>query len=412
MARLGICLPVVLSLWLALATAGCGTSSEEMAGSTPEETVRAYVAAINAHDGKAVCDLLLDSAAYEFRIPEWGECPKFVSAYIGYAEESDTDTFQRARILELDTGRRSGELQSIELRVEAELYEQGNEAEPIRETFDDVLWLVERDGRWRLVKASGLLYVAFDAYTVPENLLDAPDLAAQEAQYEEKTAAEREQEEAEQASFRELEGAVFDCAGPETAYQDAPGDQHIEGSRDLNADEAARYATADVRRTEVDTQGDDLCVRVTLGDSEVEELLAIRFDIYSPTQNTGYLGPDVELFMEVQADGRARLAYEDLSVEDEYGRHPFVPIAARLGHDGDTFSFRVARSALPEPREDGELPPWDGFLWGGITFCRVNLEGAKRAISDDVHAYLAMISHPGGHVYESGARQQGDLPTN
>jgi hypothetical protein len=408
----GIRIGLALSLWLALATAGCGGSSDAAGSSSPAEVARAYVAAINARDGKTVCGLLLDSAAYEFRVPEWGECPKFVSAFIGYAEESDTDTFHRARIIELETGRRSGELQSIELKIEAELYEDGNEAEPVHKTFDDVLWLVERDGRWRLAKASAILYVAFDAYTVPENLLDPPDLAAQQAEYERKTALERGQEEARQASLREPEERVLVCGGAESSYTDAPGDQHVEGSRDLNPDEAARYATADFRRVEVDTDGEDLCVRITLGDGEVADLLAIRFDIYSPEQNTGYLGPDLELFMEVQADGRARLAYEDASEEDEYGRHPFVPIAARLARDGNTFSFRVARSALPPPREDGQLPPWDGFLWGGITFYRANIDGGKRAISDDVHAYLAMISHPGGKVYESGARQQGDLPTD
>jgi hypothetical protein len=408
----GIRIGVALALWLAFATAGCGDSSDEAGSSSPEEAARAYVAAINARDGKTVCGLLLDSAAYEFRIPDWGECPRFVSAYIGYAEESDTDTFHRARIIELEAGRRSGELQSIELKVEVELHEDGNDAEPIRKTLDDVLWLVERGGRWRLAKASALLYAAFDAYTVPEDLLDPPDLTAQDAQYEQETAEEREQEEAEQRSFREPEDGVLDCTGAETVYTDAPGDQHIEGSRSLNADEATRYATADIRGVEVDTEGDDLCVRFILADSEVEDLFVIRFDIYSPKQDTGYLGPDLELFMEVQADGRARLVYEELSEEDEYGRHPFVPIAARLGHDRDTFSFRVARSALPERREGGELPPWDGFLWGGITFYRVNFEGTRRAISDDVHAYLAMISYPGGKVYESGARQQRDLPTD
>jgi hypothetical protein len=395
---------------LALGSASCG-GSEHAGGATPTEAARAYVEAVNARDGETVCGLLVESAAYEFRIPDWGECAKFVSAYIGYAEESDTDTFHRARILELEEGRRSGEVQSVDLKVEVELYEDGDEARPVQKTFDDVVWLVERDGRWRLAKASGLLYVAFDAYTVPEDLLDPPDLAAQEDEYEQKTAAEREQEEAEQASFRDPEGAVFDCAGAESSYDDAPGDQHIEGSRNLDAGEAARYATADVRRVEVDTDGDDLCVRVTLGGSEIEDRLAIRFDIYSPKQNTGYLGPDVELFMDVQADGRARLVYEDVSEEDEYGRHPLVPIAARLGHDGDTFSFRVARGALPEPREGGELPPWDGFLWGGIIFYRTIIDGANRAISDDVHDYLAMISHPGGRVFESEARQAGDLPT-
>jgi hypothetical protein len=402
---------VLVLLVLALLASGCGGSESPAGGAGPVETARAYVDAVNARDGEIVCGLLVESAAYQFRIPEWGECPKFVSSYIGYAEESDTDTFHRARILEIEEGRRSGDLQSVELKLEVELYEDGDETEPIRETYEDVVWLVERDGRWRLAKASGLLYVAFDAYTVPEDLLAPPDLAAQDAEYEQKIAAEREKEKAEQASFREPEDEVFDCAGPETSYDDAPADQHIEGGPPITATDAARYATADVRRVEVDTEGDDLCVRVTLGDSEVDDLLVFRFDIYSPKQNATYLGPDVELSMQVQSDGRARLTYEDPSEEDEYGRHPFVPIPARLGNDGDTFGFRVARSALPAPREGGELPPWDGFLWGGITFYRTTIDGATRAISDDVHDYLAMISHPGGRVFESGARQKGDLPT-
>jgi hypothetical protein len=403
---------VLVLLVLMLLTTGCGGSESPAAGAAPVETARAYVDAVNARDGETVCGLLVEPAAYQFRIPEWGECAKFVSSYIGYAEESDTDTFHRARILEIEEGRRSGELQSVDLKLEVELYEDGNEAEPRRETYDDVVWLVERDGRWRLAKASGLLYVAFDAYTVPDDLLAPPDLAAQDAEYEQKIAADQEKETAEQASFREPVDEVFDCAGPETSYDDAPGDQQVEGGSPVTADEAGRYASADVRRVEVDTQGDDLCVRVTLGDSEVDDLLEFRFAIYSPKQNATYLGPDIELSFQVQADGRARLAYEDANEEDEYGRHPYVPIPARLGHDGDTFGFRVARSALPKPREGGELPPWDGFLWGGTTFDLTRIEGAPRAISDDVHDYLAMISHPGGRVFESGARQNGDLPTD
>lgn len=76
----------------------------------PEQTVRAYVDAINAHNGKAACGLLLDSAAYELRIPEWGECPKFVSAFVGYAEDNPADSFHRARIVVIERGETEGEL--------------------------------------------------------------------------------------------------------------------------------------------------------------------------------------------------------------------------------------------------------------------------------------------------------------
>jgi hypothetical protein len=391
-------------LALVLAAGGCGGSPAGAGGSTPEEAARAYVDAINARDGETVCGLLVDSAAHEFRIPDWGECPRVVSGFIGYQEDSGTDVFERARIVELREGEQRGELRSLRLRLEVE-QESG------LETVEDVLWLVEEDGSWRLARASGLLYLAFGG-GIPEDAHEAPDLAAQEHSYEQEVDEEQEAEEAEQATFVAPEDEVFRCDGPTTSYEDASGDLHFEGDRGLTPAEASRYATADVRRVEVGTEGDDLCARFTLGGGEIEEHLVIRFDIYSPKQNATHLGPELELMLEVRADGRARLAYEDLSEEDEYGRNPLLPVAGQVGRDGDTFALRVARRDLLELAGDRPLPDWDGFLWGGITFYLLTQDGARRAVSDDVHGYLAMVSHPGGRVYESGERQTRDLPTD
>ena len=396
------CLALVV---VALASTGCGGSSREVGGSTRDEAARAYVDAINARDGATVCDLMVDSAAYEFRIPEWGECPKFVSAFIGYQEDSGSEIFHRARLVEVHEGASEGELQSLNVTVEIE-------RESGAETLEDVLWLVERDGHWRLARPSQLLYAAIGATSVPGDVLEAPDLAARERAYEQETTEEREEHEVEQASFGDLEDEVFDCGGTETSYDDVSHDLHFEGSRELTPDEADRYATADVRRVSVDTEGEDICVRVTLGSGRIEDLLLIRFDIYSPEKNPTYLGPELELGTEVQADGRARLAYEDQNQEDEYGRPASMPVPARLGREGDTFSFRVTRKDLLEVMNGRRLPDWDGFLWGGIIFYLVTVDGERRAVSDDVHGYLAMISHPGGRVFESGERQTRDLPTD
>jgi hypothetical protein len=391
-------------LVIALAANGCGGSSATASESSPDETARAYVAAVNARDGETVCDLMVDAAAYEFRIPGWGECPKFVSAYIGYQEDSGSPVFRGAQILDVREGERTGELRSLRLRIE--LDREGGQ-----EILDDILWLVEEDGGWRLARPSGLLYAAFGA-NVPDDVLEAPDLSARKRAYEQKVAAEHERQAAEDASFGEPGGDAFDCVGSQTSYDDARGDLHFEGNRELTPEEAKRYASADARRVQVATEGDDLCVRITLGDNKIEEGLTIRFDLYSPKRNPTYLGPELELFLDVQPDGRARLAYEELGEEDEYGRHPFVPVSSRIGREGDALSFRVAREDLLEVAKGGAVPEWDGFLWGGIVFYRVSLEGRVRAVSDDVHGYLAMISHPGGKVYESGARQTRDLPTD
>ena len=146
---------VAASVLILLAVTSCSGSSEPTADrANLVDTAQAYVSAINAHDGKAVCDLMLPSAAYEFRIEGWGECPKFVSAYIGYTEDSGSRKFLRAKILDAEEAEPRGGLRSFHMAVQVTF--EGSDA-----VLDDVLWFVERDGSWRLAKASALLYAAF-----------------------------------------------------------------------------------------------------------------------------------------------------------------------------------------------------------------------------------------------------------
>jgi hypothetical protein len=410
-------LSVLIVVALIACLTGCGSSDSSAGRSgpggstgalTPEQAVREYVEAINAHNGKVVCSLLLDSAGYQFRIPNWGECPKFVSAYIGYAEDDPSDSFHRARILSLQPGKTRGDLASMKAKLEIER-DDGR----VRETLDDVIWMLEREGRWRIAKASALLYAAFGAYQVPDDLLEAPNVAEQEQRYEHELADERAEETAEQATFTEPDDIVLRCGGAESTYEDASGDLHIEGGRELTPQESSRYATADIRHVAVDVKGDMICARFTLAEEKVEELLIIRFDIYSPEKSPSSAAPAMELLLEVQADGRGRLAYEDIHAdEDEYGRHPIVAVPGEVAHDGNTFSLRANRTDLLRAMRDRELPPWSGFLWGGLTMDVVRIDGERRAISDDVHGYLDMISHPGGRVFRSDERLHHDLPTS
>jgi hypothetical protein len=408
-------------LFAVLLSAACGASSPEATApvkseqppgaSSPEQTVRAYVEGINAHNGKAVCALLLDSAAYELRIPDsdWGECPKFVSAYIGYVETNPDDKFQRAQIVAIERGEAEGELLGMKVSLTVE---RGEGRDP--DSLEDVIWLVQRDGRWRVAKPSGLLYAAFGSYQLPANLLDAPDLAAQERKYQKELESEREQEDAEQATFTKPEEGVLYCGGPETAYDDVGHDLYFQGDRKLTRAESNRYATADLRRVEVDVDGDDVCARFTLADGKVEELLLISFNIYSPEQNTSY-GAAMELLLEVQRDGRVRLAYEDIhGEEDDYGRHPIVAMPGRIAREGNIFSLRANRDELLRVMRDRDLPLWSGFLWGGMTFYEVTLDGHQRSVSDDLHRQFSgvMVSHPGGRVFVPDDRAHGDLPTD
>jgi hypothetical protein len=394
------------SVLILLALSSCsGNSEPNVDGASLVDTAQAYVNAINAHDGKAVCDLMLPSVAYEFRIEGWGECPKFVSAYIGYTEDSGSRKFVRAMILAAGPAEPRGELRSVPMAVQVTF--EGSDA-----VLDDVLWFVERNGSWRIAKASAVLYAAFGG-NAAEDVLAPPDLIAQERDYAAKVAAERQEKEAEDASFQAPRTTRIECAGAQTSYDDSGNDYlHFQGGRELTASEARRYAAANIERVEVETEGEALCVRFTQASDEVEERLVMRFDIYSPKKNPTYLGGQLELFMEILPDGRARLAHENLDEEDDWGRHPLIPLPAELGHEGDTFSFRVERSELDPIMDERELPPWSGFLWGGLTFYLVRVDGNPRAVSDEIHGYLAMISHPGGRVFESGERQKRDLPTD
>jgi hypothetical protein len=389
-----------------LALTSCASdSTSDPAASSVTDTARAYVTAINAHDGRTVCGLMLPSAAYEFRIEGWGECPKFVSAYIGYTEDSGSRKFLRASVVSAEEGEARGELHSVRLAVQVTF--EGSDA-----ILEDVLWLVQRDGSWRLAKASALLYAAFGG-NANEDVLAPPDLAAQERAYAEKLAAERREREAEDASYEVPQAMQIDCSGPETSYEDARrNDLYFQGSGELTRSEAERYAAANIQRVEVDTEGEALCVRFTQASDVIEERLLLGFDIFSPKKDPTYLGAQLELYMDVLADGRARLVYENRNEEDEWGRDRLVPLEADLGHDGDTFSFRIERSRLLRVMGEQELAPWSGFLWGGMTSYLVHVDGEPRAVSDDVHSYLAMISHPGGRVFESGERQKRDLPTD
>lgn len=384
-----------------------------------EETVRAYVAAINAGDGKAVCGLLTVPGAYE--LVDWmveddyadeTDCPRIVSLLIGYGEEADTDTFRSARIVEVHRGEREDDVRSVPIRVEVERSEQGNDLNRRTETLHDVVWLVEEEGRILLARPSSLLYASFGAYTYPPGVFDAPDTAAQRRHYHRRTAAEERTRKNESRSFRTLGDRLFRCSGARTSQVDASRDLYIGGVGYLSATDALPYGAADIRRVEVEAEGDDLCARVTVRDGEIRELLTIGFEIYSPEKNPTNFSFSLNLQLEVRADGRARLGYEDYSREDEYGRHPFIPVSTELAREGDTFGFRVTRSALPDSTRLGSVPGWDGFLWGAMTHYKIELAGESRSVGDYLHdRNMAMTSHPGGKVFSLYERQERDLPT-
>jgi hypothetical protein len=402
----------------ALVAGGCQATG----GSSPDETVRAYVDAINARDGGAVCDLLTEEGAYEFldwlveeEYADQGVCADYISALIGYGEESDTDTFQRARILDLSEGERVGDVLGMELRVEVELNDDGNEQERITREFDDVVWLVERRGRWLLAKPSGLLMASFAAYTVPEDLLEAPDPEVQRREYERKIEAQRQRQEAERRAFAPIGGIVFECAGTRTSQDDVGsdlGDLDSQGVGDVTRELRDRLGVIDLRRVEVETQGEELCVRVTVRGGVIEERLRIIFEIYSPAKSHIYRSA-LDLVLEVDADGKGRFGYEDKDVQDEYGRHPLRFVPSQLGRDGETFAFRVARDDLPDATKYFSVPEWSGFLWSTTASTEIEVNGSRREVRDFLHEqHAGMTSHPGGQVFTVYERLERDLPTD
>jgi ketosteroid isomerase-like protein len=132
--------------------------------------VRRYIDAIDARDGAAVCATLAPDAIENFQLPrDGGGCAASIRASIGYRDPRGFPVFDSARLDALgDIAVGAGQA-----RATATVVTQfADRDEP--STEDDVVYLVEVDGEWRVARPSSTLYRAVGKPEAPSQALAPP----------------------------------------------------------------------------------------------------------------------------------------------------------------------------------------------------------------------------------------------
>jgi hypothetical protein len=140
--------------------------------------VRAYVAALDARDGRRVCGLFIPGALAEVDFPrDRGSCAASLSASIGYRDPRGFPVYDRSRIARIPSvtvdGSEAGNHSGANARVVATTVTHfaGNR-EPSVE--DDLVYLRNEDERWLIVKPSATLYRAVGVGDIPPQVLAPP----------------------------------------------------------------------------------------------------------------------------------------------------------------------------------------------------------------------------------------------
>ncbi len=142
------------------------------AAADAEAAYRAYVDAINARDGAALCDLLAPSAIRELRPPvERASCSASLHDSIGYRDPRGFPVWERTLLSQIEGVQISGDLASarITAAINTEFADRG---EPSVES--DIAYLELAGGEWRLAKPSGALYRAVGNAELPPSVIVPP----------------------------------------------------------------------------------------------------------------------------------------------------------------------------------------------------------------------------------------------
>jgi hypothetical protein len=134
-------------------------------------TVKRYIAALNAHDGAAVCTLLAPGALDGVRLPvRRGTCAASLDASIGHRPPGGAPRWLHTRLAGADSvvlvKGGDGRLTGTVVHRYAGSHEPGIE--------DDVFYLRRSGDRWLIVKPGGTFYRAIGAKDVPLSALTPP----------------------------------------------------------------------------------------------------------------------------------------------------------------------------------------------------------------------------------------------
>jgi hypothetical protein len=217
---------------------------------TPEQGVRTYVAALNGHDGKTICQLWTPDVRARFG-NEHSPCWVTVTGLIGYGGESDSPIFQRAELLNVghtyDRRRYGVTFTAVPVTIRSHSLKSRYSGD--RETSEQkmIIWFRHTDDGWRIAKD---LFFAR-----PEDASTPPDPYAAQHAMQAKQREEAEQRAARRRSLVRLESAPS-CTTTALALKDPVDDADVrtrdsaQGPRRLGAGSdlvAASVSLADRR---------------------------------------------------------------------------------------------------------------------------------------------------------------------
>jgi Putative lumazine-binding len=142
-------------------------------GNAERQVVRAareYLDGIDARDGKRVCAVLAPGVIQNLELPrERAGCETSLDASIGYRDPRGFPVFDRARVESIeDVTVGAGEAR-VTVTVVTSFADRD---QPSIE--DDLIYLVEIDGEWRVVKPSATLYRAVGKPEAPPEAIAPP----------------------------------------------------------------------------------------------------------------------------------------------------------------------------------------------------------------------------------------------
>lgn len=135
------------------------------------DAARAYVEAIDDHDGREVCDAFVAGGLKTLELPvESGSCPASLEASLGYRGNRGQPVWDRSEM----TQDVSAQIDGDSARVVATVFtEYADVREPTIE--DDIVYLVRSGNDWLVVKPSATLYRAVGIADVPLEALQPPN---------------------------------------------------------------------------------------------------------------------------------------------------------------------------------------------------------------------------------------------
>jgi hypothetical protein len=127
-------------------------------------TARAYVRALDAGDGRLVCNLLVAGALDGFELPrERRGCPSSLDASIGYRDPRGLPVWEGAEVGSVPGVEVQGTSASVTLTVITEFADRKQVS-----VEDDIIYLERHGGGWKVAKPSPTLYRAIGSEPPPQ----------------------------------------------------------------------------------------------------------------------------------------------------------------------------------------------------------------------------------------------------